>query len=278
MHTEVHFVMRAWNRSACRSRCFRPFAAYGLGVLLKGDEVVAKTGLPPSEASRRRPPVLLIREIGRPVRRRELTKRAEEQGISLETVTVSLSYSNVIASKNGYFAVIGDPKLEEFGDSEVAALVEDLTPPKESEESQLVPDENSDEFPGLLMFAVEARVAELELTAPWSVSELRLCQHDRERLLAWGQLAEWDFHDDARNYQTKHGEKCESELRWDLHSCFLHRKQSDDLVTPVLYGQRSNASWVSIRRTYSCFVPSPQTCSAGGSGKRLPDIRLAARI
>jgi hypothetical protein len=57
------------------------------------------------------------------------------------------------------------------------------------------------------MFAVEARVAELELTAPWSVSELRLCQHDRERLLAWGQLAEWDFHDDFRNYQTKHGEK-----------------------------------------------------------------------
>lgn len=70
-----------------------------------------------------------------------------------------------------------------------------------------MPDENSDEFPGLLMFAVEARVAELELTAPWSVSELRLSQQDRERLLAWGQLAEWDFHDDFRNYQTKHGEK-----------------------------------------------------------------------
>jgi hypothetical protein len=186
---------------------FTAFCCLWPWCLVEGDEVVAKTGLPPSEASGDDLLVLLIREIGRPVRRRELTMRAEEQGISLETVTVALSYSNVIASKDGYFAVIGDPKLEELGDSEVAALVEDLTPPKESEESQLVPDENSDEFPGLLMFAVEARVAELELTAPWSVSELRLCQHDRERLLAWGQLAEWDFHDDFRNYQTKHGEK-----------------------------------------------------------------------
>ena len=82
---------------------------------VEGDEVVAKTGLPLSEASGDDLLVLLIREIGHPVRRRELVKRAEEQGINLDTVTVALSYSNVIASKNGYFAVIGDPKLEEFG-------------------------------------------------------------------------------------------------------------------------------------------------------------------
>jgi len=186
---------------------FPAFCCLWPWCLVEGDEAVAKTGLPPSEASGDDLLVLLIREIGRPVRRRELTRRAEEQGISLETVTVALSYSNVIASKNGYFAVIGDPKLEEFGDSEAASLVEDLTPPRGSKETQFVPNENSDEFPGLLMFAVEARVAELELTAPWSVSELRLSQHDRERLLAWGQLAEWNFHDDFRSYQTKLGEK-----------------------------------------------------------------------
>jgi len=174
---------------------------------VEGDEVVAKTGLPLSEASGDDLLVLLIREIGHPVRRRELAKRAEEQGISLETVTGALSYSNVIASKNGYFAVIGDPKLEKFGGSAAAALVEALVPPEGSEDSQLVPDENARDFPGLLMLAVGEKVAALELTAPWSVSELRLSQQDRDRLLAWGQLAAWNFRDDFDNYQTKSGEK-----------------------------------------------------------------------
>jgi hypothetical protein len=174
---------------------------------VEGDEVVAKTGLPLCEASGDDLLVLLMREIGHPIRRRELVKRAEEQGISPETVTVALSYSNVIASKNGYFAVIGDPKLEEFGGRPATALVETLVPPKGSEDGHLVPDENASDFPGLLMLAVEERVAVLELTAPWSVSELRLSQHDRDRLLAWGQLAEWDFRDDFGNYQTKSGDK-----------------------------------------------------------------------
>lgn len=186
---------------------FSAFCCVWPWCFVEGDEVVAKTGLPPSEASRDDLLVLLIREIGHPIRRRELIKRAEEQGISLETVTVALSYSNVIASKNGYFAVIGDPQLGEFGDTEKTALVENLVPPRGSEESQLVPNETAGDFPGLLMLAVGARVAELELTAPWSVSELRLSQHDRDRLLAWGQLAEWDFRDDFGNYQTKSGEK-----------------------------------------------------------------------
>jgi hypothetical protein len=174
---------------------------------VEGDEVVAKTGLPLSEASGDDLLVLLIREIGHPVRRRELAERAEEQGISLETVTGALSYSNVITSKNGYFAVIGDPKLEEFGGGSATELVEELLPPKEAEDSQLVPDKNASDFPGLLMLAVGERVAALELTAPWSMSELRLSRHDRERLLAWGRLAEWNFRDDFGNYQTKAGEK-----------------------------------------------------------------------
>ena len=80
-------------------------------------------------------------------------------------------------------------------------------PPKGAEDSQLVPDENVSDFPGLLMLAVGERVAALELTAPWSVSELRLSQQDRDRLLAWGKLAEWNFRDDFGNYQTKSGEK-----------------------------------------------------------------------
>jgi hypothetical protein len=174
---------------------------------VEGDEVVAKAELPLSEASGDDLLVLLIREIGHPIRRRELVKLAEEQGISRDTVTVALSYSNVITSRNGYFAVIGDPKLEEFEGGAATALIEALVPPKESEDNQLVPDENESDFPGLLMLAVGERVAALELIAPWSMSELRLSQHDRDRLLAWGQLAEWDFRDDFGNYETKGGEK-----------------------------------------------------------------------
>jgi hypothetical protein len=169
--------------------------------------VVAKAGLPLSEASGDDLLVLLMREIGHPVRRRELTDCATEQGISVETITVALSYSNVITSRNGYFAVIGDPMLEEVGDSEATAPVEDLVLLRESEGSQLVPDENAIDFPGLLMLAVGARVAELELKSPWSVSELRLSRHDNDRLIAWGKLTKWDFCDDFGNYQTKRGEK-----------------------------------------------------------------------
>jgi hypothetical protein len=152
---------------------------------VEDDYVVAKAGLPLSEASGDDLLVLLMREIGHPVRRRELTDRATEQGISVETIMVALSYSNVITSRNGYFAVIGDPKLEEVGDSEATAPVEDLVPLRESEGSRLVPDENAIDFPGLLMLAVGTRVAELKLKSPWSVSELRLSGHDNERLIAW---------------------------------------------------------------------------------------------
>ena len=172
-----------------------------------GEEVVAQAGLPRSEASGDDLLVLLMREIGHPVRRRELTERAIEQGISLETVTVALSYSNVISSKNGYFAVIGDPRLEEFGLRDASERVEVLTPSTGSEDSHLVPDENASDFPGLLMLAAEERVLTLGLNAPWSVSELRLNHRDRDRLLAWGRLAEWDFRDDFGNYQTKSGER-----------------------------------------------------------------------
>ena len=172
-----------------------------------GDEVVAKTELPPSEASGDDLLVLLLREIGRPVRRRELTERAVEQGIRLETVTVALSYSNVIASKNGYFAVIGDPQLEECGRSDKSFVAEVLKFAEDSGHGKLVPNENAHEFPGLLMLAVEERVATLGLKAPWSVSELCLSERDRDRLLNWGEVAKWDFSDDFSNYQMNSGQK-----------------------------------------------------------------------
>jgi hypothetical protein len=186
---------------------FSAFCSVWPWCSVEGDEVMAKVGLPASEASGDDLLVLLMREIGRPVRRRELTDRAVEQGISLDTVTVALSYSNVIASKNGYFAVIGDTRLEELGRYAASTSIEVPLPQKGSDGSQIVPDENASDFPGLLMLAVGERVAELELTAPWSVSELRLSENDRDRLLAWGQVAEWDFRDDFGNYQIKTGER-----------------------------------------------------------------------
>ena len=174
---------------------------------VEDDEVMARAGLPPSEVSGDDLLVLLLREIGHPVRRRELMKRALEQGLSPEMVTYALSYSNVIASANGYFAVIGDPRLKDPASSAPIAPAEILEPVKAPEDGGLVPDGSADSFAGLLMLALEERVAMLGLTAPWSVSELRLSQIDRDRLLAWGRSAKWNFRDDSGSYQTKSGEK-----------------------------------------------------------------------
>jgi hypothetical protein len=184
-------------------------------------EIVAKSGLPRSEPSGDDLLVLLLREIGHPIRRRELLKLAEEQGLGPDMVTGALSYSNVIASRNGYFAVIGDPKLEEFEGGTAIALVEAMVPPKGPEDSQLVPDENASDFPGLLMLAVVERVAALELTAPWSMSELGLGQNDRDRLLRWGQVTEWDFHSDFGNYQARNGEKVRKRAAFGLAFLFF---------------------------------------------------------
>jgi DNA-directed RNA polymerase alpha subunit len=174
---------------------------------VEGDEVQAKTGLPHSAVSGDDLLVLLMREIGHPIRWRDLTNRAEEQGISLGTVTQALTNSNVIASANGYYAVIGDPTLAEYGRREIDVSSETPKSTIEFADGGLVPHANSDDFPGLLMTAVQERIAALELITPWSVSELRLTEHDRDRLLQWGQLAEWDFRDDSGNYKTRSGEK-----------------------------------------------------------------------
>jgi Bacterial RNA polymerase, alpha chain C terminal domain len=171
------------------------------------DHVVARKGLPPSEASGDDLLVLLLREIDRPVMRRELMKRALEHGLTPEIVTHALTYSNVISSANGYFAVIGDVRLEGFKGSEASAPAEILQPTINIEGGGFVPDGGAGAFVGRLMLAVQERVASLKLTAPWSMSELRLNQTDRERLLAWGQQAEWDFRADFGNYETKGGEK-----------------------------------------------------------------------
>ena len=119
------------------------------------------------------------------------------------------------------------------------------------------------------MLAVGERVAALELTAPWSVSELRLSRHDRDRLLAWGQLAEWNFRDDFGNYQTKSGEKVRKRSALGLAFLLLARRRSDDLAIPVPCGQRSNAPWVNVSRTCSCFVQTSQSPRCGRQWKLL---------
>jgi hypothetical protein len=186
---------------------FRSFCSIWPWCSVEGDEVLAKSGLPPSAASGDDLLVLVLREIGYPMRRRELTERALEMGLSVETVTHALSYSNVIASANGYFGIIGDPRLEEFGDGTATPPPDILEMACALEKDGLVPDTTGGRFAGPLMLAVQERCATLGLVAPWSVSELRLSQRDRDRLVAWGQSAEWDFRSDFGNYETTNGEK-----------------------------------------------------------------------
>jgi hypothetical protein len=66
------------------------------------------------------------------------------------------------------------------------------------------------------MLAVEERVAAVGLRSPWSVNELRCSQGDRDRLLEWGRLAEWDFRGDYGNYQNKSGEKVRKRIALGL--------------------------------------------------------------
>lgn len=195
------------ERERLPEELFAAFCGAWQWCVIEGDEVVVRPGLPPSEASGDDLLVLLLREIGHPVRRRELTKRAGEHGLSPELVTYALSYSNVIASVNGYFAVIGDPRLEEFGNGPASALPQILEPAMEPEDGGLVPDASVGGFVGPLMLAVQERVTTLGLIAPWSVSELRLTQRDRDLLLAWGRSAQWDFHADFQNFETHSGER-----------------------------------------------------------------------
>jgi hypothetical protein len=186
---------------------FAAFCGVWPWCTVEGDEISAREGLPPSEVSGDDLLVLLLREIGYPVRRRELTKRAVEQGLSLETVVSALSYSNVIASANGYFAVIGDPRLEEFGKGVASVPPQVLELATEPEDGGLVPDASVGGFVGPLMLAVQERVTTLGLTPPWSASELRLSHRDRDLLLAWGRSAQWDFRADFQNFETKSSEK-----------------------------------------------------------------------
>jgi hypothetical protein len=203
---------------------FAAFCGVWPWCTVEGDEVVAKSGLPPSEASGDDLIVLLLTEIGRPVRRRELTERALEQGIGQVTISQALSYSNVIAAANGYFAVIGDLKLEAIANgasvtAEIGAAnvpVERLESAGVREDGDVVPDFNEDSFAGQLMLAVQERAAALELTAPWSVSELRLSKRDRDRLFAWGGSVKWEFRADFKNYLTKSGEKVRKRTAFGL--------------------------------------------------------------
>jgi hypothetical protein len=188
---------------------------------VEDDEVAARPGLPSAEVSGDDLLVLLLREIGRPVKRRELTKRAMNQGISLQVITHALSYSNVITSANGFFAVIGDPQLDEYSNralSDAMQLMEPEDEPDvvelaldksawECDDACLVPDESEPNFVARLVLAVTNRVETLALAAPWSVSELRLNQRDRDRLLVWGKTAQWDFRSDQSIYLIEGGEK-----------------------------------------------------------------------
>jgi len=180
---------------------------------VREDTVVAGHELLPSQASGDDLLVLLLREIGRPVRRRELLSRALKQGISEATVAYSLTYSNVIVGRHGHFGVVGDPLLNELTD-DMPDELDNLT--VEERPFHLIEDEqaggfvprntDSQQYVETLMLAVQRRIGELGLKSLWSAAELRLSHQDRERLLQWGGQADWNFRDDYGNYRTRNGE------------------------------------------------------------------------
>lgn len=169
--------------------------------------------LPPAEASGDDLLVLLLREAGSPLRRRDIVALALKQGISEAIITQALTYSNVIAAHDGYFAVIGDSKLysekgehlEEInsGMTQVAQISNEST-----EENESILPEHADpkSFIEGVLLAVLRRVNDLKLELPWSVAELRLNSNDRVRLLEWGHCAAWDFRRDGGNYRLRTGE------------------------------------------------------------------------
>ena len=185
---------------------FAAFCSIWAWCSVEDGEVSARPGLPSCEASADDLLVLLLREIGHPMRRRELTRRALEQGLQIDVVIRALTYSNVISAENGYFAVVGDRSLEEFANRDAAPTSETIDPTDATDDGEVIPDHGAKDFVRSLMLAVEARAEHMELTAPWSVSELRLAQCDRDRLLAWGGTAEWEFLYDADKYRRKDGE------------------------------------------------------------------------
>lgn len=166
---------------------------------VEGEEVVAGQGMPSSEVSSDDLLVLILREMGRPARRRELTQEALKHGLKPDAITHALSYSNVIASANGFFAVIGDGSLAEFADGRLQPEPEPLLRTPElvalaqaRNGNRLVPDERDPRFAALLMAAVEMRLTALALQPPWSVGELGLSVQDRDSLIAWGRTADWN--------------------------------------------------------------------------------------
>ena len=182
-------------------KLFAAFCSIWTWCSVEDGEVSARPDLPSCEASADDLLVLLLREIGHPVRRRELTSRALEQGLQIDVVIRALTYGNVISAANGYFAVVGDRSLEEFANRDAAPTSETIDPTEATDDGEVVPDHRGKDFVRSLMLAVEARAQDIGLTAPWSVSELRFAQCDRDRLLAWGGIADWEFLYDADKYR-----------------------------------------------------------------------------
>jgi hypothetical protein len=186
---------------------FKAFCQVWPWCTVEDDELVAGNGIPPSEASNDDLLVLVLREFGRPVMRRELTQEALKHGLKPGGIAHALSYSNVIASANGFFAVIGDSSLVAFADGRLQPEPKPLIVPSTQDNSRLVPDEHDPRFAPLLMAAVEMRVAALALPAPWSVSELRLTGQDRDSIIGWGRAAVWNSADNSGFYELATKEK-----------------------------------------------------------------------
>jgi hypothetical protein len=72
------------------------------------EEIVRFGKLPPLHVSGDDQLVVLMRRFGRPVTRREIMRRARQEGIGGQTIWQALQYSNVLTEADGLYSVIGD--------------------------------------------------------------------------------------------------------------------------------------------------------------------------
>jgi hypothetical protein len=191
---------------------------------VEDDSVIAAGNLPSAEASGDDLLVILIREFGRPASRQEILRRALREGISENTVSQALGYSNVLTGANGHYSVVGDT----FSAEVLASVTGPTT--NRSLPSEIVPEEpwrkggdlfspsdeafaeiaqldcESEDFVENVARAVQRRVSRRDLGTPWSVAELALEDPDREVLFQWGKTARWEFRRDDHRFTGITGE------------------------------------------------------------------------
>jgi hypothetical protein len=203
---------------------FSAFCAIWPWCRVEDNNVIVAGNLPSAEASGDDLLVILIREFGRPATRQEILRRALREGISENTVSQALGYSNVLTGANGLYSVVGDtfsaevlasvpdpsmirPLPPEIVPEETWRKRGDLVSPSDEALAEIAHlDCESEDFVENVSRAVQRRVIRLNLGTPWSVAELALENPDRDVLFQWGKTARWEFRRDDRRFTGITGE------------------------------------------------------------------------